>query len=93
MCVVHNKWDEAIDLAKRFNMPQVSDLFMKYTEHLVDQKLLANAIEINVQAKYYSYAAELVFKVFLDFAMNFYICRLKTKYYFLHQCIKNVFFY
>lgn len=60
---MHNKWDEAIDLAKKFQLPQVSNLFMKYTEHLVDQKLLANAVEINVQAKYYLHAAELVFKV------------------------------
>lgn len=64
LCVYHNKWLQAIDLTKKFELPQISELFSKYTRHLVDQNLLTDAVEINIQAKQYENAAELVYKVF-----------------------------
>lgn len=63
LCILHNRWDTAIDLAKKFNITKVSDLFIKYTTHLEEQGSLLTAIDVNMQAKFYLHAAEHVFKV------------------------------
>lgn len=55
----------AIDLAKKFNITKISDLFIKYTSHLEDQGSLCAAIDVNIQAKFYLHAAEHVYKVFI----------------------------
>lgn len=63
LCILHNKWDQAIELAKEYDLPQISVLFKKYTSHLVERNMLASAVEINVQAKHFAGAAELAFKL------------------------------
>ncbi|KAL1493198.1 hypothetical protein ABEB36_011298 [Hypothenemus hampei] len=63
LCVLHNRWDVALDLAKKYNITKTSDLLLKYTEHLIEQNQVMTAIEINIQAKYYLRAAELAFKL------------------------------
>lgn len=56
----------AIDLAKKHNITKISDLLLKYTTHLIEQKQVMTAIEINVQAKFYLRAAEQAFEVWLN---------------------------
>lgn len=63
VCILHNRWDVAIDLAKTYNITKISELLMKYTIHLVEQGQIMNAIQVNVQAKCYLEAAEHAFKV------------------------------
>lgn len=63
LCILHNRWDTAIDLAKKYNITKISDLLVKYTNHLIEQKQVMTAIEINVQAKCYLQAAEHAFKL------------------------------
>nr|XP_023029130.1 WD repeat-containing protein 35 [Leptinotarsa decemlineata] len=63
LCILHNRWDVAIDLAKKYNISKISDLLTKYTSHLVDQDQIMNAIQMNIQAKYYLNAAEHAFKL------------------------------
>lgn len=63
LCILHNRWNMAIDLAKKFNITKISDLFIKYTKHLEEQGSLFAAIDVNVQAKFYLHAAEHAFKV------------------------------
>ncbi|KAJ8969636.1 hypothetical protein NQ317_009651 [Molorchus minor] len=63
LCILHNRWDVAIDLAKKFNISKISDLLMKYTVHLVEQGQVMTAIQMNVQAKYYLQAAEHAYRV------------------------------
>ncbi|XP_018578851.1 WD repeat-containing protein 35 isoform X2 [Anoplophora glabripennis] len=63
LCIMHNRWDVAIDLAKKFNISKISDLLMKYTNHLVEQGQVMNAIQMNVQARYYLHAAEHAYKL------------------------------
>ncbi|XP_060515869.1 WD repeat-containing protein 35 isoform X2 [Cylas formicarius] len=63
LCILHNRWDAAIELAKKFNISKISDLLVKYTDHLISQKQVMTAIEINVQAKYYLRAAEHAFNL------------------------------
>lgn len=66
LCIQHNRWDVAIDLAKKHNITKISDLLLKYTTHLIEQKQVMTAIEINVQAKFYLRAAEQAFQVWLN---------------------------
>lgn len=60
----------AIDLAKKYNFTKISDLLVKYTNHLIEQKQIMTAIEINVQAKFYLQAAEHAFRVSVSNAYN-----------------------
>lgn len=62
-CMRHNRWDVAIDLAKKYNIPKTSELLMQYTNHLVSLGQMMRAIQVNIQAKYYGYAAEHAFTV------------------------------
>ncbi|XP_017782759.1 PREDICTED: WD repeat-containing protein 35 [Nicrophorus vespilloides] len=62
LCILHNKWDQAIELATKYDLPQINVLFKKYTLHLVEQNMLTNAVEINMQAKHFSDASELALK-------------------------------
>ncbi|KAJ8923826.1 hypothetical protein NQ315_010408 [Exocentrus adspersus] len=61
LCILHNRWDAAIDLAKKYNISKISDLLMKYTTHLLAQaeaeKIDKNLLKVK---KYYVYAARLV---------------------------------
>ncbi|ERL94683.1 hypothetical protein D910_11958, partial [Dendroctonus ponderosae] len=63
LCIDHNRWDVAIDLAKKYNITKISDLLVKYTNHLVEKNQIMTAIDINVQAKFYLQAAEHAFKL------------------------------
>ncbi|XP_030756020.1 WD repeat-containing protein 35 isoform X2 [Sitophilus oryzae] len=63
LCILNNRWDAAIDLAKKYNITKISDLLLKYTNHLIGQNQVMTAIEINVQAKFYIQAAEHAFKL------------------------------
>ncbi|XP_045482678.1 WD repeat-containing protein 35 isoform X2 [Harmonia axyridis] len=57
LCVLHNRWDTAIDLAKKYNILKISEYFTKYTEHLIEQNKVYQAIDVNVQAKFYLQAS------------------------------------
>ncbi|CAH0562507.1 unnamed protein product [Brassicogethes aeneus] len=63
ICILHNRWNTAIDLAKKNNITKISDLLMKYTSHLIEQGQVMKAVEINVQGKYYYQAAQQVFQL------------------------------
>nr|CAI5867674.1 unnamed protein product [Callosobruchus analis] len=63
LCISHNRWDVAIELAKTHNMSEISDLLLKYTDHLVEQGQLWEAIQMNYQAKFYYIAGSQAFKV------------------------------
>ncbi|KAJ8938119.1 hypothetical protein NQ318_005918 [Aromia moschata] len=53
----------AIDLAKKYNISKISDLLMKYTNHLVEQGQIMTAIQMNVQAKNFLHAAEHAYRL------------------------------
>ncbi|KAK9889399.1 hypothetical protein WA026_004673 [Henosepilachna vigintioctopunctata] len=57
LCVLHNRWDTAIELAKTYNISKISEYFTKYTEHLIEQDKIYQAIDVNVQAKFYLLAS------------------------------------
>lgn len=63
LCILYNRWDMAIDLAKRYNISKISDLLTKYTTHLINQGQVMNAIQVNIQTEHYLQAAEHVFVV------------------------------
>ncbi|XP_044765831.1 WD repeat-containing protein 35 [Coccinella septempunctata] len=62
LCVLHNRWDTAIDLAKKYNISKISEYFTKYTKHLIDQNKVYQAIDVNVQAKFYFEASVHAFR-------------------------------
>lgn len=63
LCILYNRWDMAIDLAKKHNISKISDLLTKYTSHLINHNQIMTAIQVNVQTEFYLQAAEHVFKV------------------------------
>ncbi|CAG9855118.1 unnamed protein product [Phyllotreta striolata] len=63
LCIEYNRWDVAIDLAKTYNITKISELLMKYTNHLIEQGQIMNAIQVNIQAKCYFQAAESALKL------------------------------
>ncbi|CAG9759523.1 unnamed protein product [Ceutorhynchus assimilis] len=63
LCILHNRWDVAIDLARKHNIGKIQDLLIKYTNHLIEQNQIMTTIEINIQAKFFSLAAEHAFKL------------------------------
>ena len=50
-------------MAKKYDMPEVYAVFTKHTIELLDQKLLASAVEINIQTKNYLQAAKIILRV------------------------------
>lgn len=71
LCILYNKWDMAIDLARKHNISKISDLLIKYTSHLVAQKQIMSAIQVNIQTEHYLQAAEHVFLVCIIYIIIF----------------------
>lgn len=67
LCIVYNKWNMAIDLAKKYNISKISELLTKYTSHLISQNQIMTAIQVNVDTEHYLQAAEHVFAVSQSF--------------------------
>lgn len=65
LCILYNRWDVAIDLAKKHNISKISELLTKYTTHLITQNQIMTAIQVNFQTEHYLQAAEHVFAVSL----------------------------
>ncbi|KAH0816706.1 hypothetical protein GEV33_006088 [Tenebrio molitor] len=84
LCILHNRWNTAIDLAKKFNITKISDLFIKYTTHLEEQGSLFAAIDVNIQAKFYLHAAEHAFKLADQESKKINKSLLKVKKYYVY---------
>lgn len=63
LCILYNRWDTAIELAKKHNISKISDLLSKYTAHLISQGQIMAAVQVNIQAEHYIQAAEKIFEV------------------------------
>lgn len=62
-CVQLNQWNEAIELAKKFNMKEIDGLLTKYASHLLEKNKIINAIELYRKANRFLDAAKLLYKV------------------------------
>lgn len=63
LCVLHNRWNLAFNLAIKYDLPDIALLFEKYNAELLNKKDFKKAIEVNVQAEYYLQAAGYTYKV------------------------------
>jgi len=61
--VMHHHWDQAVYIAKKYSLNQVAKLFLDYSQHLVKERKINRAVEINVQAKYWFTAAKYAAKL------------------------------
>lgn len=73
LCILYNRWDMAIELAKKHNISKISDLLTKYTAHLISQGQIMTAIQVNIQAEHYMLAAEHVFEVSMNNNFSYHI--------------------
>lgn len=61
-CVQLNHWDQAIQLAKKYNIKEVDSLLSKYASHLMEKDKTLEAIELYRKASHFIPAAKLLFK-------------------------------
>lgn len=62
-CVNLNQWDQAIDLAKKFKLPEIGNLLAKYATHLLAKGRLLEAVELYRKANHCLEAARLLYQV------------------------------
>jgi hypothetical protein len=62
-CVNLNQWDQAVDLAKKYKLPEIGSLLAKYATHLLAKDRLLEAVELYRKANYFLEAARLLFQV------------------------------
>nr|CAD7203908.1 unnamed protein product [Timema douglasi] len=59
-CVGLNQWDQAIDLAKKYKLPEIGTLLKKYATHLLEKGRILEAIELYRKANHFVDAAILL---------------------------------
>ena len=64
-CVNLNQWDQAVDLAKRYKLPEIGNLLAKYATHLLANNRLLEAVELYKKANLFLEAAKLLYQVYL----------------------------
>ncbi|XP_069964881.1 WD repeat-containing protein 35 isoform X2 [Bactrocera oleae] len=62
-CVNLRQWGEAVQLARKFDMPQIGDLLSKHAAQLIKEDRLPEAIELQKKAGFYLEAARLLGKL------------------------------
>lgn len=62
-CVNLNQWDQAVDLAKKFKLPEIGNLLAKYASHLLAKDRLLEAVELYRKANHFLEAAKLLYQV------------------------------
>ncbi|CAN8003269.1 unnamed protein product [Ixodes pacificus] len=63
ICVSLNEWNNAIELAKEFNIREIDTVLARYAKHLLDEKKVLSAVELYRKANRFLDAAQLMFKV------------------------------
>nr|CAD7408133.1 unnamed protein product [Timema cristinae] len=59
-CVGLNQWDQAIDLAKKYKLPEIGTLLKKYATHLLEKGRILEAVELYRKANHFVDAAILL---------------------------------
>lgn len=62
-CVSLNQWDQAVELAKQYKLPEINNLLSKYATHLLEKNKLFEAVELYRKANHFLDAAKLMFQV------------------------------
>ncbi|KAH3745059.1 WD repeat domain 35 [Pelomyxa schiedti] len=62
-CINLNDWDSGVKLAEKHRLPQMEPLVAQYTNHLLSQNKVIQAIELLRKAGSHSQAAKLLFKL------------------------------
>ncbi|KAJ9582947.1 hypothetical protein L9F63_022708, partial [Diploptera punctata] len=62
-CVNLNQWDQAVDLAKRYKLPEIGNLLAKYATHLLAKDRLLEAVELYRKANHFLEAAKLLYQL------------------------------
>lgn len=62
-CVSLNQWDQAVDLAKKFKLPEIGKLLAKYATHLLAKDRLLEAVELYRKANHFLEAARLLYQL------------------------------
>ncbi|XP_063218863.1 WD repeat-containing protein 35 isoform X3 [Bacillus rossius redtenbacheri] len=63
VCVSLNQWDQAIDLAKKYKLPDINSLLSKYAAHLLERGRLLETVELYRKANCLVDAAKLLYKL------------------------------
>lgn len=63
ICVSLNEWNDAIELAKEFNIREIDTVLARYAKHLLDEKKVLSAVELYRKANRFLDAAQLMFKI------------------------------
>nr|CAD7444032.1 unnamed protein product [Timema bartmani] len=59
-CVGLNQWDQAIDLAKKYKLPEIGTLLKKYATHLLEKGRILESVELYRKANHFVDAAILL---------------------------------
>ncbi|EEC01248.1 WD-repeat protein, putative [Ixodes scapularis] len=70
ICVSLNEWNDAIELAKEFNIREIDTVLARYAKHLLDEKKVLSAVELYRKANRFLDAAQLMFKVSEEYKKN-----------------------
>jgi WD repeat-containing protein 35 len=62
-CVMLNEWSMAVQLATEHRIRNIEPLLNKYSDYLLEQKKLCEAIELFRKANYCAKSAKLLFQV------------------------------
>lgn len=62
-CVALNQWDQAIELAKHYKLPEINDLLIRYGEHLLEKNSILEAVALYKKAGRLLEAAKLLYQV------------------------------
>ncbi|KAK7794863.1 hypothetical protein R5R35_002889 [Gryllus longicercus] len=62
-CVNLNQWDQAVDLAKQYKLPEIGNLLSKYAEYLMSKGKILEAVELYRKANHFLDAAKLLFEL------------------------------
>eukprot|EP00759_Apiculatamorpha_spiralis_P026415 PhF_6_TR29362/c0_g1_i1/m.43202/K19674/WDR35, IFT121; WD repeat-containing protein 35 len=62
-CVELNQWDQAIQLAEKYRVPEISQYLSKYASHLVEKDRVGQAIELYKRAGRYVDSAKLLIQL------------------------------
>uniref|UniRef100_A0A1Y1LSD8 Uncharacterized protein n=1 Tax=Photinus pyralis TaxID=7054 RepID=A0A1Y1LSD8_PHOPY len=61
--VENHQWEQTVQIAQRYRMKEVSQIFINYSDTLIKQNKINRAVEINVYAKYWLTAAKCAIKM------------------------------
>jgi len=62
-CVSLNQWDQAVELARLYQLPEISNLLAQYAVHLLEKNRLMEAVELYRKANHFLQASKLLYQV------------------------------